>query len=448
MRTQGGKRGRTVTGVTVAVMALLAGVAIGRFVTFEPDGSPVESVVTAGDPKDLIATLERAVETDPADLESWQALGSAYTQRAFAVGDPAFYTLAARALDRAEELDPDAVGTLLGRGHLALALHDFAEAREYGRRAHARRPHSAEILGVLVDAAVELGDYEAARTHLQDMLDRRPGLPALARTSYLRELHGDLPGAVEAMQRAESAGSGSTFDVATVQALLGDLHWARGALDDARAAYRRALDASPGIVAGDVGLARVEAAQGDTRGAIERLTAVVDRFPQPDAVILLGDLHSHVGDADRAGQQHALARTIAHLQEDAGQNVDLELALFEADRGDDPDRAVELARQAHDARPANVYAAGTLAWALLRAGRAEEAVPLMEEALRLGSADPLVRYHAAEVFAATGDAERARAELAAALDANPWFSFAHRERAAELADRLGLAAPDASGVTS
>lgn len=444
---QGGKPHRTVTGITVAVMALLAGVAIGRFVAFEPAGAPVESVVTAGASEDRIATLERAVEAEPADVASWQALGSAYTQRAFEVGDPAFYTLAARALDRAEALDPDEPGTLLGHGHLALALHDFAEAQEYAQRARAQRPHSAEILGVLVDAAVELGDYEAASAHLQDMLDRRPGLPALARTSYLRELHGDLPGAVEAMQRAESAGSGSAFDVATVQALLGDLHWARGALDDARAAYQRALDTSPGIVAGDVGVARVEAAQGDTSSAIERLTAVVDRFPRPDAVILLGELHSHVGDADRARQQYALARTLARLQEDAGQNVDLELAVFEADRGDDPDRAVGLARQAYDARPANVYAADALAWALLRAGRAEEAVPLMEEALRLGSADPLVRYHAAEVFAATGDEERARVELAAALDGNPWFSFAHRERAAELADQLGLAAPDASAVT-
>ncbi|HVL98949.1 MAG TPA: tetratricopeptide repeat protein [Egibacteraceae bacterium] len=425
----------------MAVLALLAGLAIGRFVTYEPPARPAAAPTAARTLEARVASLERAVEADPADLESWQALGVAYTQRALEVGDPAFYELAGRALDRADGLDREHAATLLARGHLALALHDFAGAREYGERARRLRPHSAEVLGVLVDAAVELGDYDAAARHLQDMLDLRPSLPALARTSYLRELHGDLAGAVKAMQRAESAGSGSAFDVATVRALLGNLHFMGGDLPAAEAAHVRALEAAPGLVAAEVGLARVEAARGDTGAAIERLTAVVDRFPQPDAVILLGDLHARAGDHELAREQHALARVIARLQEDAGQNVDLELALFEADRGEDPERALELARRAYDARPANVYAADVLAWALLRAGRAEEAVAPMEDALRLDTADPLVRFHAAEVFAATGDTDRARNELAMALERNPWFSVAHHERARELAGRLGVAPP-------
>lgn len=430
--------------VTVMAMALLAGLAIGRFVAYEPAtpaAAPVATPAASRTLEERVAGLERAVEADPVDVASWQALGIAYTQRAFEVGDPAFYALASRALDRAEALAPDHADTLLARGNLALALHDFLAARDYGQRARELRPHSTEVLGVLVDAEVELGNYEAAADHLQDMLDLRPSLPALARTSYLRELHGDMAGAVEAMQRAESAGSGSTFDVATISALLGDLHFARGDLEAARGAYRRALDTSGDLVTGAVGLARVEAATGDIPGAIERLSGVVDRFPQPDAVILLADLHRRSGDEELARQQDALVRTIARLQEDAGQNVDLEFALFEADRGDHPDRALDLARKAFDARPANVYAADTLAWALLRAGRAEEAVPLMEQALRLGTADAVLRYHAAEVWAAVGDTDRARAELAVVVDRNPWFSVAHRASAADLADQLAVPLP-------
>lgn len=428
-------------GLAIAVMALLAGLAVGRFLTFQPDAAPAPVQATARTLGSRVAALERAVGADPADLGSWQALGIAYTQRALEVGDPAFYSLADRALARAEALDTDHPDTLLGRGHLALALHDFAAAQEYGGRALEQRPHSAEVRGVLVDAAVELGQYEAAADHLQEMLDLRPGLPALSRASYLRELHGDLPGAIEAMQRAESAGSGSGFVVATVRALLGDLHLARGDLDAAEAAYTRALDASAGLVAGEVGLARVQAAGGDTAAAIERLAALVDRFPQPDAIVLLGQLYDLAGDEVRARQHDALARTLARLQEDAGQNVDLELAVFEADRGDDRERAVQLARRAFEARPANVYAADALAWALLRSGQAQAAVPVMENALRLGTADPLLRFHAAEVFAAAGDTERARAELDAALAAGPGFPVAHRQRAGALADELGLPRP-------
>lgn len=434
-------RKQRTTMVTVAVVALLAGLAVGRFVTFEPAATAPPAPASIRDVEGQVASLERAVEDDPADLPAWQSLAVAYTKRASEVGDPAFYDLAARALDRADALDGDHAATVLARGNLALALHDFDEARGRGEQARAQRPHSAEVLGVLVDAEVELGDYDAAAGHLQDMLDLRPGLPALARVSYLRELHGDLSGAVEAMARAESAGTPGTFDTATVSALLGDLHFTKGQLRPAEAAYRRALDASSELVHADVGLARVEAARGDIDAAIGRLSAVVDRFPMPEAVILLGDLHTQAGDEGLAQEQYALARTIARLQQDAGQDVDLELALFEADRGEDPHAALELARRAHAARPDNVYAADVLAWSLLRAGRADEAVAPMEHALRLGTADPLVRYHAAEVFAATGDTDRARVELTAALDTNPWFSPAHREQAARLADRIGVERP-------
>ncbi|HVM00733.1 MAG TPA: tetratricopeptide repeat protein [Egibacteraceae bacterium] len=426
--------------VTVAAMALLTGLAVGRFAMAEPTAF-APTVTTAHTVAAQVAALERAVEAQPTDLASWQALGTAYTQRAFEVGDPSFYGLATRAFDRAERLGGDQAGTLLGRGHLALALHAFADAHAYAERALLQRPHSAEVLGVLVDADVELGHYGSAAARLQEMLDLRPGLPALARTSYLRELHGDLEGATEAMRRAEAAGSGSSFEAATVAALLGDLHLAQGDLEAATTAYERALDAAPTLVGAGVGLARVDAARGDSGAAISRLKAVVDRFPQPDAVILLGDLHAEAGEGELARQQYALARTIARLQEGAGQNVDLELALFEADRGDDPARALELAQRAYEARPANVYAADTLAWALLRSGRAEEATVPMEDALRLGTADALMRFHAAEVFAAAGDPERAREELAAALETNPWFSVAHRGRAATLTADLGVPQP-------
>ena len=38
------------------------------------------------------------------------------------------------------------------------------------------------------------------------MIDRRPNLAGYARVSYVRELRGDLPGAVEAMRLAVAAG--------------------------------------------------------------------------------------------------------------------------------------------------------------------------------------------------------------------------------------------------
>jgi tetratricopeptide (TPR) repeat protein len=320
---------------------------------------------------------------------------------------------------------------------LALSRHEFDQALRFGQKARAADPFDPEPLGVVVDADVELGRYEEALAHLQEMLDLRPGLAALTRVSYLRELHGDASGALQAMQQAETAGAGSAFDLATVVALRGDLHFNRGELDRARRAYERALRLSPGLVPAEIGRARVLAAQNGRPQAVASLQRVIDRFPRFDAVILLSDLQTLEGLQSEAARSHELARTIAKLQQAAGSVVDLELALFEADRGADPTLAVDLARRAYAARP-NIYSADALAWALHRAGDSKSARGYVEEALRLGTADALLRFHAAAIFAATGELERARHELGKASQINPWFSFLHQAEARALAERLGM----------
>jgi hypothetical protein len=88
-----------------------------------------------------------------------------------------------------------------------------------------------------------------------------------------------------------------------------------------------------------------------------------------------------------------------------------------------------------------VYTADALAWALARSGDAAGAQPYVARALRLGSADASVHYHAAVVADMVGDASRARTELRFALGRNPFFSFSQREAALALAARLGVSVP-------
>lgn len=425
----------------LGLVALVVGVAGARFVSYDGAASPGPAVPSANSARtleDRLTTLERSVAADPDDLGARQALGVAYVQRAVENGDPTFYDLAERSFDEADALVPSDPLTLLGRGALALSLHDFARAKELGLQVTEARPSSPDALGLLVDAQVELGDYDGAAVTLQRMLDVRPGLPALSRASYLRELHGDLTGAVDAMRRAEVAGTGAPFDRATVTALLGDLHYEAGRLDEAQSAYDSALNSSPGLVAAEVGTARVLAARGEVAAAIDMLTAVVDRQPVPGALVLLGDVQEAAGQTTEADSTHELVRAVARLQEQAGQVVDLEMALFEADLGDDTGRAVALARRAYEARPDNVFAADALAWALFRHGDAAAAVPFAEQATRLGTADAVLHFHAAEVFAAVGDAERAATALQVTVDLNPTSSLRHAEAVQALAQRLGV----------
>jgi Flp pilus assembly protein TadD len=117
------------------------------------------------------------------------------------------------------------------------------------------------------------------------------------------------------------------------------------------------------------------------------------------------------------------------LQADGGVDVDLELALFEADHGD-PARAVAMAQAAYDRRP-TIYGADGLAWALYRGGDYAAAWPRSQEALRLGTRDALLYFHAGMIADALGDTDAARAHLQQALDINPAFSLVHAATARE-----------------
>ena len=74
------------------------------------------------------------------------------------------------------------------------------------------------------------------------------------------------------------------------------------------------------------------------------------------------------------------------------------------------------------------------------------AAPLVAEALRLGTRDATLLFHAAAIHAGTGALDRARTELRDAFDVNPYFTIAGRAEAAALADRLGVAVPESWGT--
>lgn len=435
-------RGRGVP-IVLAVLGVLMGALLGRglFLDTPTDPSTAAPAVAATDLAERIAQLEQRTSAAPDDSGAWQELGVAYVQRAEATGDPAFHQLAGRALERAAQLAPDDPATVTAQGVLALALHDFARALDLGEQVVADNDRNVTALGVVVDAQVELGRYEQAAATAQQMLDVRPSLPALSRASYLRELSGDVDGAVLAMEQAATAGQGLTFDLARIEALLGDVHAHHGDHDRAAAAYDRALALDDDLPRALTGRARLAAIDGDLDAAVEQLEAVTATVPYPGALLLLAELQAFAGDEQAASDTEEVVRATVQLQQAADQSVDLELAFFEADAGDGA-TAVALAEQAYAARP-NLYAAAAVAWAQHVAGDAPTALPFVDEALAQGTRDALLRYRMAAVLAGAGATDRAAAELATAFEIDPWFSWRHRADAQRLADELNVPTPPA-----
>ena len=388
----------------ISLLAFGAGLAVlvTRGDGTTPAAPRVERPVLTGTSDD-IAPLQRAVRGGRDDLRP--TLAATYLQRARETADPSFYAKAEGVLGTPRT--PEALATA---GELALARHDFRGALALGER--------AGVAGapIRVDALVELGRYGDAERELQRMVDRKPNLAGYARVSYLRELHGDLTGAVGAMRLAVAAGGPAAENVAYVGALLGELERRRGRRGRRPASVPAGARRRPGQPGGR---GRARAARGRRRRALRRL---VERLPLPEYVIALGEAELAAGRTAAARQSFALVAAQQRLLGAAGVDTDAELAVFEADHGD-PRRAVALARQAWAAAP-SVRAADALGWALTRAGDPQAGVRWARRALRLGSVDPLWRAHAGlSALAAGSEAEgrrHLRIALAHGLDGWPW----------------------------
>jgi tetratricopeptide (TPR) repeat protein len=382
--------------------------------------------------EDAQARLLRA----PDDPRLMTQLASAYLQRARETGDPTYYPKADGLLATAYAHLPADADVAIAEGSLALSRHDFAAALEWGRRAVALGPARSAAYGVLVDAQVELGRYEEAIATAQRMIDLRPDLSSYTRISYLRELHGDLAGAIDAMRLAIQAGPMVGEATAWCDVQLGNLYFAQGDLDEAERAYVRSLRRVDAYAHGNAALARVRAARGDLVGAATLYERATARLPLPDYVGALGDVYARQGKADAAERDYALLEAERRLLIANGVRVDADLALFDADHGRDVARAVRVARAEFEIRP-SVHVADILAWAELQNGNVAGALRHSADALRLGSRDPLLLYHAGVIAQTAGDDARARTLLQRVHDMNPHFSVLWADDLARRLSDLG-----------
>lgn len=363
-----------------------------------------------------IAERYEIVRRAPDTVDAYILLGNAYLQHVRETGDPQDYDRAEAALQAARTRAPDNADALIGLGVLALARHEFGDALAFGQRAVELAPMTSRAHGVVVDALTELGRYEEAVASAQRMVDLRPDLTSLSRVAYQRELHGDVDGAIEAMARAFDAAAGTLPENREyLRVLIGDLHLLKGDAATASTIYTASLETIPGFVWAEAGMGRAAVARGDLRAAIERYLAATGTLPLPELLVALGEAQDAAGLTTEAQGTYDLVRAMQALYTENGVNVDLELALFEANHGD-PGRAVELARRAYGAQP-NVKAADALAWALYKAGRTDEAATYIAEAARLGTTYPAFAFHAGMIALAQGDSVRATSELSRAVAA-------------------------------
>ncbi len=378
--------------------------------------------------RETIRFLEAKIRRDPGDASAYNKLAGYHLSLLRETGSIDDLEAALRAA-RASLASVPAVRN--GDGVTALALaqfaaHDFSGTRDLARELIRLDPAKSYPYAILGDALVELGAYDAAARAYRDMTRRSGGSdtngePRLAR---LAVLHGDGDAAARHFTKALAVAIQLSVPpretIAWCQWQLGETAFAEGRYQAAEQYDRDALTSLPGYFRALGSLGRVRAARGDAADAMAQYEAAIRRLPDPTFVAALGDLYELAGRADDAAAQYALVEAIGHLSAVQGVLYNRQLALFHADHDLEP-RAAYAAAQREYAVRRDVYGADAVAWTALKAGNLATARTAMRAALRLGTRDARLLYHAGMIARVAGDAPAARAYLRRALALSPQF---------------------------
>jgi Tfp pilus assembly protein PilF len=410
--------------VAVAACAAAAAVAVGRDAT---STAPIADIADADLRAADIALFERRAAEDPWSAADRARLAALYLQRGREGGGLDDYGRAEAAARASLELREDRNGrTRLLLASALLAQHRFAEARVEAERALAAEPAAPSVRALHAEILMELGDYEAAAQAFASLRMERENLAVAPRLARWAELNG-RPWEARALLEAARRRARTRLDlprehVAWFDLRLGDLALRQGDARAAERAFRDGLAIEPNDVRLHAALARVAAARADWHDVlrlIDRIAAAADVA----TLALAGDAALRSGDVPGAERWYAAAERVAMENAEPFQR---QWTQFRLDRSRGVAEILPLLRAEAAARP-DVLGLDLLAWGLFLHGDAHEADAVMQRALRLGTRDAALRYHAGRIAQALGRFDAARAHFEAARAIDPQFHPLHAD---------------------
>lgn len=420
--------------ISLILLALILGACRSSraALTANPAAVPVKLLPSDADvEQQTIRFLEDRIKRDPEDFIAANKLAGQYLQRVRETGDVTYLNLALKAARASLSTLPaeQNTGGLTALAQAEYASHEFAAARDHALQLTKLEPNKSYCYQILGDALLELGEYEKAEAAFRQM-EQLGGIQGLTRVTIeqriarLAALRGDANGAQRhfsnALTLALALPAPPRETVAWCRWQLGETAFSVGDYATAERHYRDALTTFPDYFRALASLGRIRAAQADIAGAIEQYEHAVRIIPDPSFVAALGDLYKLAGREKDAAAQYSLVEKIGRLNELNGTLYNRQLALFYADHDLKPDAAYTNASQEFTVRH-DIYGADALAWTALKAGKITEAQRAIKEALRLGTRDARLFYHAGMIAQAAGDRSGAREYLKQALALNPQF---------------------------
>ena len=369
--------------------------------------------------------LIKIIEANPKELNAMLRLSNLYILEARASGNYGYYDQAAmKYINEVLAQESTNFEALTLKALVYMSQHHFADGLAIAQSAERLHPHNAFIQGVIVDGQVEMGNYDSAVISADKMISIRPDLRSYARISYLREIHGDYPGAIEVMKLAVEAGLPGDESTEWARIQLAHLYEMVGDGEMAKITYETSLSMRPNYVHALAGLASLALAAHDYEKAIgyyQQADSLVSDFTYKEELIHVYQLAGQKEKADQMAtvvtaemEKNAIA---VNADENIGHYADKELAYAYLKVGN-YNKALEHALAEYNRRPKNIDVNETLAWVYYNMDESKKALPFITAALITNSMNPILMGKAGLIFKKSGDIIKADQYLHASLKNN------------------------------
>ena len=340
-----------------------------------------------------VKELQEKMKANPADHKSSIYLALLYMQEARITGEhPYYYPAALKILDHVIAQKPAKkqmhFQALVSKASVYLSQHEFEKALEISKEALKIENYDAQVYGALCDANVELGNYEEAVKMADKMVSIRPDLRSYSRVSYLRELHGDYKGSIEAMKLAVSAGLPGDEATAWSRITLGNLYRNYGDLENAEIQYKTALSERPNYAFATAGLAKIEITKGNHTVAKKMLNEAAEVMPEFSFYQTLAEVNQIEGNTAEVSKLNTELIEMLQEDEESGHNMDLELSNIYLTLDNNPEKALTYAERAYKKRPNNITVNQAMAKIYYKQGNFEAASKHIAKALKTNFKDP------------------------------------------------------------
>lgn len=386
----------------------------------------------------VISEYEADARRDPDDQLIAQMLAGEYLQRYRERADVGDLLRAKHEVQRSLAEQPRFnYSADLAMSSVLLAFHDMRGALGYAREAERIVPSSDDARATVANLYMEAGDYPAALSVLRHPPAKDNPVWDISLARY-DELTGRLASArtlIDGVARSsDEVVSMPAESRAWAHWREGELAFEAGDLRGAEARYEESLSIFPHYWHGENGLAKVYWAERRWPEALAAAQKAIDIYPLPETIGYEYDAQRGLGDASGASQTYDLIRAIERIGNAQGMNDRL-ISLFYADHGVEADDAIAIARR-DLARRDDIYAEDTLAWTLAAAGRWQEARIHSARAVRLGTEDARLQFHAGIIALHCSQSAEASKRLKMALAFNPDFNPAQAAIAKDLLLKL------------